>query len=173
MNTQLKNTNKLKSRIAFLAYYQIVGGTIGIIFLIWLIATTFPVQGLNILLYLLMAIFFGLSICSGWLLLEGQTEVGLTLSKINQILQIFAVAFGGFAFAYVAGIMVSPSIDLTDGFHFSFNFSISKFEFFINSSSDVAKVEINLVAIYLFFFIEKLQNSILLQKKSGVSYEDS
>lgn len=165
MNTQLKNANKLKSRLSFLAYYQIVGGAIGIIFLIWLIATTFPIHGVAILSLLLMAVFFGISICSGWLLLEKQTEAGLTLSKINQVLQIFGVAFGGFAYEYVAGIMLSPGIDLENGTNFTFNFSISKLEVFVNSNKDAAKVEFNLIAIYLVYYIQKLQNSIAYPKR--------
>lgn len=172
MNTQLKNTNKLKTRIALLAYYQIVGGAIGIIFLIWLIATTFPVQGLNSALFLLMAIFFSLSICSGWLLLQKRTEAGLTLSKINQLLQVFGVAFGGFAFEYVAGIMLSPGIDLENGTNFTFNFSFSKLEIFLHSKKDFARVEFNLVAIFLVYYIQKLQNAIAYQKRLGIFEEN-
>lgn len=163
---------KLKSKINFLAYYQIVGGAIGIIFLIWLIATTFPVQGFNILLFLSMAIFFALSICAGWLLLEKRTEAGLTLSKINQILQIIGFGFGGFGFKYVAGIMLSLGIDLKDDANFIFNFSITKLEFFINSSKDLAKVEVNLVAMYLVYFIIKIQDTILYRRKIGVVEAD-
>lgn len=166
MNTQLKNANKLKSRLSFLAYYQIVGGAIGIIFLIWLIAATFPVHGVAILSLLLMAVFFGMSICSGWLLLEKQTEAGLTLSKINQVLQIFGVAFSGFTFEYVAGIMLSPGINLENGFSFTFNFAISKLELFINGNKDAARVEFNLVAIYLVYFIHQLQRKNTSQTSS-------
>jgi hypothetical protein len=158
---------KLKSKIASLAYYQIAGGAIGIILLIWLVVSTFPVQGANILLYLFMAILFALSICSGWLLLEGQTEVGLTLSKINQLLQVFGIAFGGFAYEYVAGISLSLGINLEDSANFIFNFSFSKLELYINSSKDFAKVEFNLVAIYLVYFIIKLQNAVSQRKKLG------
>jgi hypothetical protein len=160
----MKERNDLKSGITFLAYYQIVGGGIGIIFLIWLIATTFPVQGTGILSLLLMTIFFGFSIFGGWLLLEKRIETGLTLSKINQILQIFGVVFSGFTFEYVAGIMLSPGIDLENGFGFTFNFAISKLELFINGNNDAARVEFNLIAIYLVWFIQKIQHAIRSQK---------
>lgn len=153
----MKETSERTSRIAFLAYYQIVGGAIGIIFLIWLIATTFPVQGTGILSLLLMAIFFGFSIFCGWLLLEKRTETGLTLSKTNQVLQIFGVIFSGFTFEYVAGLMLSPIINLENGFSFTFNFAISKLELFINGNNNAARVEFNLVAIYLVYFIHQLQ----------------
>lgn len=169
----MQKTNNLKSRINILAYYQIVGGVIGIIFLVWMVATTFPIQGLNILLYLLMAVLFGLSIWSGWLLIEKRIEAGLTLSKINQILQIFGIAFGGFAYEYVAGIALSPGINLQDGANFTFNFSFSKFELYFNSSKDFARVEFNLVALYLVYFIMKLQKKIANQKNLDVSNEES
>ena len=160
----MQETNKLKSKISFLAYYQVAGGTVGILLLIWLLASTFPVLGMNILLYLFMAILFGLSICSGWLLIDKRIEIGLTLSKINQMLQIFGIAFGGFAYEYVAGVGLSPGINLEDGASFDFNFYLSKLELYINSSKDFAKVEFNLVAIYLVYFIIKLQNRVANQK---------
>lgn len=168
----MKTQNNLKSKITILAYYQIVGGAIGIVFLVWIIATTFPIPGLSILLYLFMALFFGFSIYCGWLLVEKRIETGLTLSKINQILQIFGIAFGGFAYEYVSGFMLSPGINLENGTNFTFNFSLSKFELFFNSSKDFARVEFNLVAIYLVYFINKLQDAIATQKTLGVSNDD-
>lgn len=168
----MQKTNNLKSRINILAYYQIVGGAIGIIFLVWMVATTFPIQGLNILLYLFMAVFLGFSIYSGWLLVEKRIETGLTFSKINQILQVFGIAFGGFAYEYVAGLAFLSGIDLEDGANFIFNFTFSKFELYFNSSKDFARIEINLVAIYLVYFISKLQDTIATQKNFDVSNED-
>lgn len=168
----MQEKHKLKAKINFLAYYQIVGGAIGIIFLVWLLVSTLPVQGFNILLFLIMAVFFALSICAGWLLVEKRIEAGLTLSKINQILQILGFGFGAYGFKYVAGIMLSLGIDLKDDANFIFNFSISKLEFFINSTKDLAKVEVNLVAIYLVYFIIKIQDTILYQRKIGLVKED-
>lgn len=169
----MQEKHKLKAKINFLAYYQIVGGAIGIIFLVWLLVSTLPVQGFNIGLFLLMAVFFALSICAGWLLVEKRIEAGLTLSKINQILQILGFGFGAYGFKYVAGIMLSLGIDLKDDANFIFNFSISKLEFFINSTKDLAKVEVNLVAIYLVYFIIKIQDTILYQRKIGLVEENN
>ena len=167
----MQKNDKLKSKITFLAYYQIAGGTIGILLLIWLIASTFPVPGMSILLYLFMAMLFGLSICSGWLLIEKRIEQGLTLSKINQLLQIFGIAFGGFAYEYVAGISLALGVNLEDSANFIFNFSISKLELYVNSSKDFAKVEFNLIAIYLVYFIIKLQNAVS-QHKESIEFEE-
>lgn len=169
----MQEKHKLKAKINFLAYYQIVGGAIGIIFLVWLLVSTLPVQGFNIVLFLMMAVFFALSICAGWLLVEKRIEAGLTLSKINQILQIIGFGFGAYGFKYVAGIMLSLGIDLKDDANFIFNFSISKLEFFINSTKDLAKVEVNLVAIYLVYFIIKIQDTILYQRKIGLVEENN
>lgn len=169
----MKTTNNLKTKITILAYYQIVGGVIGIIFLVWMVATTFPIPGLNILLYLFMAIFFGFSIYSGWLLTEKRIETGLTFSKINQLLQVLGIAFGGFAYEYVSGFTLSPAINLEDSAHFTFNFSLSKFELYFNSNKDFARVEFNLLAIYLVYFISKLQKTIAAQKMPGISEEEN
>ncbi len=168
----MQKTNSLKSRINILAYYQIAGGAIGIIFLVWMVATTFPIQGLNILHYLFMAVFHSFSVYSGWLLVERQIETGLAFSKINQILQVFGIAFGGFAYEYVAGISLWLGVDLKDSANFTFNFSFSKFELYFNSSKDFARVEFNLVAIYLVYFISKLQDTVATHKRLDVSNED-
>ena len=133
----MKKTNKLKSKIAVLAYYQVAGGTIGILLLIWIVVSTFPVPGMNILLYLFMAILFS------------------------------------FAYEYVAGIALSPGINLEEGANFTFNFYLSKLELYINSSKDFAKVEFNLVAMYLVYFIIKLQNAISDEKRFGGLEEDN
>jgi hypothetical protein len=168
----MQKTNEIKSRINILAYYQIVGGAIGIIFLVWIVATTFPVQGLNILLYLFMAVLFGLSIWSGWLLVEKQIEAGLALSKINQLLQIVSVAFGGFAYEYVAGISLWVGINLENSANFLFNFSFSKLELYFNSNKDFARMEFNLVAIYMVYFIMKLQDTIANHNRLDTSNKD-
>lgn len=156
--------NNLKSKIAVLAYYQVAGGTVGILLLVWLVASTFPVSGTNILLYFFMVVFFGASIWSGWLLIDKRIESGLKLSKINQLLQVFGVAFGGVAYEYVAGVALLPGINLEDGANFTFDFTFSKLELYVNTSKDFAKVKFNLIAIYLVYYIAKLQNIIANEK---------
>ncbi len=153
-------SNDIKSRIKGLAYYQIAGGVIGIGLTIWLIAQTAIVTGLAILIFILAAGLYTFSIYCGQQLLKGETKTGLKLSVFNQALQTINFAVLGFAFKFVAGLLFSIGIDYTNDFKFNFNFSLCEFQFNINSDKEMATIGINIIAIYLVYYINKLQQEI-------------
>lgn len=150
----------IKSKIKGLAIYQIAGGIIGIGLTIWLIAQTVTITGLVILIFILAAGLYSLSIYCGQQLLKGKIKSGLKLSTINQALQVINFAVLGFAFKFVAGLILSIGIDYTNDFNFTFNFSLSEFQFNINSDKELVTVGFNVVAIYLVYLIDKLQQEI-------------
>lgn len=153
-------TNNIKSKIKGLAIYQIAGGIIGIGLTIWLMAQTVTITGLVILMFILAAGLYSFSIYCGQQLLKGKIKSGLKLSTINQALQVINFAVWGFAFKFIAGLILSIGIDYTNDLKFTFNFSLSEFQFFINSNKGLVNVGINLVAIYLVYLIDKLQQEI-------------
>ena len=152
--------NDIKSKIKGLAIYQIAGGTIGIGLTIWLIAQTVTITGLVILIFILAAGLYSFSIYCGRQLLKGKIKSGLKLSTINQALQVINFAVLGFAFKFVAGLILSIGIDYTNDFNFTFNFSLSEFQFNINSDKELVTVGFNIVAIYLVYLIDKLKQEI-------------
>lgn len=152
--------NDIKSKIKGLAIYQIAGGIIGIGLTIWLIAQTVTITGLAILIFILAAGLYSFSIYCGQQLLIGKIKSGLKLSTINQALQVINFAVLGFAFKFVAGLIMSIGIDYTNDLNLTFNFSLSEFQFNINSDKELVTVGFNIAAIYLIYLIDKLQQEI-------------
>jgi hypothetical protein len=152
--------NDIKSKIKGLAIYQIAGGIIGIGLTIWSIAQAVTITGLLILFFVLAAGLYSFPIYCGRQLLFGKIKSGLKLSIINQVLQVINFAVLGFAFKFVAGIILSIGIDYTNNFNFTFNFSLSEFQFNINSGKELITIGFNVVAIYLVYLIDKLQQEI-------------
>jgi len=154
-----------KTKLQILSYYQMAGGILGIGLVIWLIAKTEVITGLLLLIFAVDIGLFSFSIFCGQQLLTGKIKRGLILSTINQILQILQFAILGFAFKYVAGFMLSVGIDLTTTFRFTFNFEFSALTITINRDEDLLKVGINIIAIFLVFFIDRLEDKIEQDRK--------
>lgn len=155
----------IRIKLKGLSYYQIVGGLFGlgltVLTRIQLATTT------NLLIFTLACFIasFTFSVICGLLLLKKNLKLGLPLSTVNQVLQVFSFSLAGYSFKYVAGLLLSLGLDLTDGFDFKINFSIPAFQADINTDSDVAFVGFNLVAVYLIYYIDKLQKDLALKKE--------
>src|SRR5262245_46671187 len=131
MNTIL--SQDLKSKIKGLAYYQILGGTIGIGLTVWLIATTGTVSGPLMLIFLLAIGLFDFSIYCGLQLLKDNYKIALRLSTINQVVQTISFALPGYAYLFASGLLLSVGIDMTSEFKIDFNVSLPSFRFNFNS----------------------------------------
>lgn len=152
--------NKIKSKLVRLAYYQIMGGIIGFIMVIWLVAQTVTITGLVILLFLFAGGLYFFSIYCGRLLLKGDYYLGLKLSTINQSLQIFSFAFLGFAFKFVAGLYIGIGIDYTRNLDFKFAFSLSDIQVSINQDEELITFGLNFVSVFLIQYIVRIKNDI-------------
>jgi hypothetical protein len=156
----LRLPNNIKTKLERLAYYQIAGGAIGVIMVIWLIAQTVTITGIVILIFVLAIGLDIFSIYCGRLLLKGEHDIGLRLSTINQALQIFSFALFGFAFKFVAGLCLGIGIDYTNDFKFDFNLTISTFEISINTEHELINLGFNFVAVFLIQYIMRIKDEI-------------
>ncbi|RZJ77606.1 MAG: hypothetical protein EOO47_16335, partial [Flavobacterium sp.] len=111
MNT-LKNKRLLKP-IKLLAYYEIIGGVLGLLILTYFTLTTSPIQLPLLIALSIGAIFFLFSIISGQQLLYGNLTKALNLSLITQMLQLISFAVSGYALLLVSGLMISVGLELT------------------------------------------------------------
>jgi len=152
-------------KIKTLAYYQIAGGVVGLIFTIPFFIMVISSSGSLFLVTLIFAFLFLFSAFCGQQLLKGKIERGLKLSTINQAFQIFSFAFAGYSFVFTAGIYMGVSIDLTEHTLFLFNFSLPEMHLNFNSDSKELMVGINFVAAYFIYFIDKLQKKIALDQE--------
>lgn len=163
MNEFIKQNEKTK--LKGLAYYQIAGGVIGIGLTIWLTAQIAIFTGLLLLILILAIGLFLFSIFCGQQLLKGNIVKGLKLSSFNQILQTMNFAIAGFAYKFIAGIMLTVGINYTSNFNFEFNFSLPTFQFNINQDNELLTFGFNIIALGLVFFIDNLKKKIETDKQ--------
>ena len=140
-----------------LAWYQITGGIIGIC--VWVISLiqTESISGIILFMLLAMISLYIFSIQAGRTLLQDRKK-GLKLSLINQALQTIHFAVAGYSLQFVSGVGVTIGLDLTKDPSLKFNFLISTLVLSINYEKHIATLTFNIIAIYLIFYITRLQN---------------
>ena len=149
----------VKSNLTKLGLYQIFGGSVGILIIIWAIYKSPLLTGLTVLVYLFILLFFVYSIFCGTLCLKTKKNA-LGHSLTNQILQVIGFAIMGFAFNYVSGLYLTIGLDLTDSIKLDFGAGISKFDFNLNNEKDRLEVDFNFVAFAVIFWIDKLMKKV-------------
>ena len=158
MNT-LKN-KKLRKSIKLLAYYEIIGGILGLIVLTYFVSVTSPILLPQVLIITIGGILFILSIISGQQLLEKNPKRGLMLSTVTQLLQLVSFAVSGYSFLFVSGLMLSVGIELTNSFEITSSFSLSELDINYNHQHDLIFFKINIVAVFLLVGIEKIKSEL-------------
>lgn len=157
------SSEKTKIQIKGLAYYQIIGGIIGIGFVIWFVSQTTFFSVLKILLLGVGVGLYSFSIYCGYQLLNSTNKESFRLSAINQALQILSFTLLGFSYKYIAGVEFIIGMNLTSETLFTFNFAFFSSEFQISvgdEDKDIAKMGINIVPILIMYFINKLEQKI-------------
>jgi len=155
-------TTKIKTDLLKIGWYQIIGGTIGVI-VVLIVFGSVPFLELNVVVYVFMLLFFFYSIFCGILCLKNKSN-SLIYSLINQILQMMGFAVLGFAFTYTAGVYVSIGFDLTNSVQWQFSMGFSKFDFNIGGNQDRTEINFNLVAFVLIYWIDKLMKKNKVEK---------
>jgi len=154
-------TPKSSVKLKVLGWYQVLGGAAGILVTLYILIRTTQISGLLLILYLLVFFLYGFSAWCGRLLLSDKYIRGLKLSIINQALQIVSFFAAGYGYMYVSGLMFFVGIKLVNGFTFNFNFGIiSSWQIDINTDAEGTEIAINLVALYLIYFIDKLLRTV-------------
>jgi hypothetical protein len=152
-------SQETESDLTKLGLYQIVGGAVGILIIIWDIYKSQLLTGLTVLVYLFILLLFAYSILCGTLCLKTKKNA-LAYSLTNQILQVIGFAMMGLAFKYVAGFYLTIGVELTDSVNLGFGIGISKFNFNFNNEKDRLEVDFNLVAFALIYWIDRLMKKV-------------
>jgi len=148
----LSTTNQIRA----IAIYQIAGGVIGIALLVLVLFGGEVTVSQQVLRFgILAGLLYVFSILCGRLLFRNPRK-GLKLSLVNQVLQVVYFSFGAWAFQYVAGLRIGMGIDMVGGWIFKFRLALSSFH--LSAGSDIGQkfVGINLVALFLIFWMERL-----------------
>ena len=160
---QKNSDSKIKSDLLILGWYQIIGGAIGLVLILALALPSTTLNVPNILLIVVMSAFFIYSVVCGILCLR--LHSGATVhSLINQFLQLISITISGFAFMYVSGVYLTIGVDLSKSFEIVFGFGISGINIAINQESNDTVINLNLVALCLIYWIDKLRKKIKEEK---------
>ncbi|WP_162426688.1 hypothetical protein [Pontibacter pudoricolor] len=148
--------DQTKNHLKAIAIYQIVGGILGIALTVWVL---FSGEMVLDQVALRMALFAGglyvFSILCGRMLFR-KPRRGLVLSIVNQLLQVIYFSFGAYSFQYVAGLRVGVGVDMIAGWIFKFRLALSSFHFSLGTDLGQKFIGINLVALFLIFWMERL-----------------
>ncbi|WP_162051565.1 hypothetical protein [Pontibacter pamirensis] len=153
-------TNKIGNQLRGLAIYQTIGGSLGIAFtvVVMLQGDTILTQQVLRASLLAAALFVFSIICGSQLFRNPQR--GLRLSLVNQVLQVVYFAFGAYGFQYVAGLRVGFGFDMVGSWTFKFRLALSSFQFDFGTDTGQKFIGINLLALFLIFWIESLQDKV-------------
>lgn len=147
------------STLLKLGVYQIVGGGIGVLMILWGMFQTMAFNAPLLILYTGVLALFGYSIFCGISCVQTKKKA-LTYSLYNQILQVIGFTFTDFSFKYVAGVHFSIGFEMRDAMHINFNPGISSVIFNINMGQEYLSLSINLIAIALIFWINKIMKRV-------------
>ncbi|MGN6439654.1 MAG: hypothetical protein ACTHMM_24215 [Agriterribacter sp.] len=169
-------SEQTESDFVKLGIYQIAGGAIGVLYILWALIRSFIISGPAAVIYILFVALYGFSILCGVKCIFFKKDA-LQYSLINQLMQVVHFSVAGFGFTYMAGFHVSVTIDLTSDIMFGLNASISNIELTINGDNEQTLLGINIVAIWLVYWIDKLmrkakdENEILVVRQIGNDVE--
>ncbi|WP_161889477.1 hypothetical protein [Pontibacter russatus] len=147
---------QLRKQVTALALYQIIGGILGILLTLWVMFRGELVLTQQVLRFsLFAAALFMFSILCGRMLFRNPPR-GLVLSLLHQVLQVVYFTFGEYGFQYVAGLRIGFGFDMVGSWTFKFRVALSSFQFDFGNATGQKFIGINLVALFLIFWIERL-----------------
>ena len=139
-----------------IAIYQIAGGLLGIALTVWVMFSgEMVVDQPALRMGLFAGGLFIFSILCGSMLFRNPQR-GLVLSLINQVLQVIYFSFGAYGFQYVAGLRIGIGVDMVGGWIFKFRMALSSFHFSVGDDLGQKFIGVNLVALFLIFWLERL-----------------
>ncbi|SIT83335.1 hypothetical protein [Pontibacter indicus] len=146
----------MNNQIRAIALYQIIGGILGIALTIWVMFSgEMVVDQMALRIGLFAGGLYIFSILCGRMLFRNLRR-GLVLSIINQVLQVVYFSFGAYGFQYVAGLRVGVGVDMVEGWTLKFRLALSSFHFSIGDDLGLKFIGVNLVALFLIFWLERL-----------------
>jgi hypothetical protein len=160
---QNHTSTETQNELSKLGLYQIVGGSIGIIMVIRALFLNRGFSGSEFLIALAMIALFGYSVFCGVLCLEPRQNA-TTHSFINQALQLLSFSLIGYSFEYVAGVYLSIGLDFSGGADLTFGAGVSKLTIAINGEPDTTTVNINLIALLILFWLDRIIKKIKEEK---------
>ena len=161
----------IDSRITALAAYQLIGGVIGLYYLIDLVRSAGHIPPSFVLIIVLGFVCYLFSVFCGGFLFKDRI-LGARLSLVNQLLQVFSFSLFGYGFEYVAGISTAVNMDFAPKYSVSLNSELSNWYLLLSGDDETRRISFNLVAIFLVLFISRLQKRMHQQALDEMEFDD-
>ncbi len=165
MNTQMKE-NSIDKKLDFLSGYQMLGGIIGIVFIVFAVFKTEDLNFGNISILALGILFYTFSFIAGLFLYQRKTN-GIKLSLLNQLFQVIGFSYLGYGFEYVAGLSIDVFLKNIEGLDISVFFGLSNWHILINNDTGIQEISFNLVAIFLLIYTLTLRKEYTLSNSEN------
>ncbi|HWB25903.1 MAG TPA: hypothetical protein VG738_10510 [Chitinophagaceae bacterium] len=149
----------LRTRFLFLAMYQAIGGIMGLLLAAILLSRLQAFSWYIVTVSFISLLLYGFSIYCGMLMFN-QHKQAIRFSIINQFLQLASFSIAGYTYGYVSGICIDAGINLTYAFNWAFSAGFSAWKIGIARGSDVFVININIVALYLIIFIDRMKKKV-------------
>jgi apolipoprotein N-acyltransferase len=153
-----------KNDLLKIGLYQIITGFWGLSIFLWSVHGTQTWTTPVIILTLIALLFFAFSIVTGFQCLK-MKERALTLSLINQGIQMVGFNIMGYAFKFAPGFFLALGVDMTENFKFTLNAGLSDMAINMNVQSDIVAIDFNLVAIIIFVWLDKINKRIKVEQE--------
>lgn len=150
---------RVKNSIYALAGYQIFGGILGLALAGRAMPQLKSFSDAGLSLVFIAGLLYIYSILCGFVLFTNHRR-GLSLSLVNQLLQVVNFSIGSFAYNYVAGFKIGIGIHFVPVWQLKLNLSLSSFQFVINEETGQVLLGINLLALILVYIIERLKENV-------------
>lgn len=149
-----------KNSLNYFGIYQIFGGIIGILILLFLNYTR--LNSYEILAIIISYLLYAFSIFCGYMILKGKLKKGINLSIINNFIQVLGFGALGFAFKFVSGISLSLNLDLREDTIIGLNLDVSNMQINLIGNSESIFININLIAIFVLYYLLKLKDKLTI-----------
>jgi hypothetical protein len=153
---------KIESKFTFLKYFQLIGVVIGLVVTGYLI--TFlnfnNLKFADVISVFLMLLFFGLNLYVYSLFQNKKHEKALKWMSFMLIIQLISVTINGFFYSAVHLFGINFKLDLTSDTIIGLDFQFSHFMATISSDSSSFLIKINLVALFMLFYISKINHEL-------------
>ena len=148
-----------KNDLLKIGLYQVISGCLGLVIFLWSVFSPHTWTIPSIVLVFIALLFFAFSILAGYQCLK-MKERALTLSLINQGIQIVGFNIVGYAFKFSPGPFLTIGVNLTEKFKFTFDAGLADIALNMNVQSEVVAIDFNLIAIIIFVWLDKLNKRI-------------
>ena len=157
-------SSQSKNDLLKIGLYQIISGFFGLAVFLWSVLGTETWTAPVIVLTLIALLFFSFSILAGYQCLK-MKESAMTLSLINQGIQMIGFNIMGYAFKYAPCLFLTAGVDLTENFKLTFNAGLSDIAINMNVQSEVVAIDFNLIAIIIFVWLDKINKRIKAEEE--------